>query len=429
MNKLKQLAAATLLAAIASTAHAQLTLEHCIARAHENYPLIANYSLLESTRDLNLSEIDKAWLPRIEIYGQGTIQNAVPSFPDALSDMLTQMGQDFEGLDKLQYKVGAELSQNIWDGGSTRSRRAVERAEHKQQRVQLDVELYALDERVQNLFFGILLMNEQIAQTRNTISLLDSNLEQMQAMLRNGTAMQSDVDMVEAQRLTMQQQLTQAEGALEGYRKMLEIFIGEPVAAESLTMPDGTIPAELTSDRPELRLFEARKELNESQRTAIDASLMPKIGLFAQAYYGYPGYDYFKSMRNRDLSFNVTAGVKISWNIDSFYTRRNKNRQLEVAADLIENDKDTFLFNSDMQTQSQLSDIRSLQSVAETDRHIVELRTSVRRAAESQLANGVIDATALLTKITDENQAGLTARFHQIQLLQSIYKLKYTLNR
>ncbi|MDE6769872.1 MAG: TolC family protein, partial [Muribaculaceae bacterium] len=160
-----------------------------------------------------------------------------------------------------------------------------------------------------------------------------------------------------------------------------------------------------------------------------DTSLMPRIGFFAQAYYGYPGFDYFKSMINRDLSFNILAGVKVSWNIDSFYTKKNSTRRTLVNAETISADREIFLFNTDMQTASQRVAIEGIRKVMKDDAKIIELRGNVRKAAESQLENGVIDATTLLTKISDENIARLTAQLHKIQLLQEIYKLKYILNR
>ena len=156
---------------------------------------------------------------------------------------------------------------------------------------------------------------------------------------------------------------------------------------------------------------------------------MPKIGLFAQAYYGYPGLNYFQSMMNRDLSFNIIGGIKLSWNLDALYTSGNSRKRLELARRNVASDRETFELNTRIQTSAEMADIRGLQEAMERDSQIIELRSNVRRAAESQLTNGVIDTTALLTKLTDENQAQLTARYHQIQLLQRIYKLRNTLNQ
>ena len=408
---------------------AQVTLEECVKLAQDNYPLIRKYDLLNQTKAVNLSDINKSWLPQINVYGLGTVQNETPTFPESLAGLISQTGMSISGLNEWQYKIGADINQNIWDGGVSKTERKIERAEDTERRTALDVRLYAIRERVENLYFGILLIEEQAKQTRNMQTLLQSNLDKLRTMFENGTAMQSDVDMVEAQYLSTSQQLIQAESTAKSYRKVLEIFTGESLAGQELVKPDATIPQDLLPARPELKHFEAQLQTNEARNASITASTMPKIGLFAQAYYGYPGFDYFESMMNRDLSFNMLAGVKVSWNIGAFYTKKNNRRKLRLSSDNIAVERDEFLFNTNMQTQSQLDHIDELRAVMKENDRIVELRTNVRKAAESQLDNGVIDATALLAKLTDEKQARLTASYHEIQLLQSIYQLKYTLNK
>ena len=406
-----------------------ITIEQCVEKAVENYPLVRKYDLLASTCDIALSDINKGWLPRINTSAQATAQNVVPSFPEALSGMLSQMGQSFEGLGKLQYKIGIDLSQNIWDGGVSHAQRQVQKAETKVQKDAMDVELYQVRQRVENHFFAILLSEEQIKLNQNTVSLLRSNLDKLQSMLQNGTAMQSDVDMLEAQVLVIEQNIVMAQSSADGYRKVLEIFVGASLNDYELKKPSMSLPELSESNRPELKLFEGKLRLIEAGQRLSYTSIMPKIGLFAQAYYGYPGYDYFKSMMNRDLSFNILAGVKISWNIDSFYTRKNKFRRNAIELQNIHTDKDVFLFNSDMQSASAMESINGLRKVMSKDEDIISLREKVRKSAESQLENGVIDATAFLTKVNDENQSVLTASFHEIELLQAIYNLKYIINQ
>lgn len=409
--------------------YAGVTVEQCVEAARDNYPLIQKYDILNQSRQLDLSDINKSWLPQIGVYAQGTAQNAVPSFPDGLSHMLEQIGTEMSGLGKLQYKIGVDFSQTIWDGGSSKASRAIAESENASRVAALDTELYAVRQRVENLFFGILLIEEQIKQAEQTKKLLERNLEKLKAMKAHGAAMQSDMDMVEAQMLTVSQQVIQAKSQAQSYRKLLGLYTGRTVEGENLVKPELEIPAALTSNRPEMNLFEARIKANEARLGSIKASLMPRIGFFAQAYYGYPGFNYFKSMLNRDMSFNILAGVKISWNIGSFYTKGNNERKLRLANNDITADRDLFLFNTGLQIESQTAQISELRDIMKDDARIVSLRRNVRAAAESQLNNGVIDATALLTKITDENLARINSTYHEIQLLQSIYQLKYTLSR
>lgn len=408
---------------------AQVTLEECVTLAQKNYPLIRKYDLLEQTKEVNLSNISKGWLPQINVHGQGTIQNEVPSFPESLVGIISQTGTCISGLNEWQYKIGAEINQSIWDGGISKAQRKIERAEDVERQTSLDIQLYSIRERVENLYFGILLIEEQVEQTENMQVLLQANLGKLRAMYENGTVLQSDVDMVEAQYLITSQQLIQAKSIANSYRNVLEIFTGKSLTGQELMKPNMSVPLDLMSNRPELRHFEAQLQVNEARCANITASTMPKIRLFAQSYYGYPGFDYFESMINRDPSFNILAGMKVSWNIGAFYTKKNNKRKLHISSDNISMERDVFLFNMNMQTRSQLDHIDELKTVIKEDGRIVELRTNVRKAAESQLDNGIIDATDLLNKLTDEKQARLNASYHEIQLLQSIYKLKYTLNK
>lgn len=410
-------------------ANADVTLEQCVEKATANYPLIKKYNLTKATCDIDLSDINKGWLPRIGVYGQATAQNIVPSFPDVLAGVLHNMGQEIKGLSKLQYKIGIDVTQTIWDGGASKVRRELARSQETVQNAALEVELYKIRQRVENLYFAILLTDEQIAQSRITYDLLCRNLDKLRSMLRNGAAMQADIDMVEAQALTVKQNIVKAQSASASYRKALAIFIDEDLENAKLTIPSAEIPLEASTSRPELTLFSRKLEYNQALNRLSDTSLMPRIGFFAQAYYGYPGFNYFESMMNRNLSFNILAGVKVAWNIDSFYTKKNNHSRTAINSAEIEADRDVFFFNTNVQATSQIENINGIRRMMEDDGQIIALRTNVRKAAESQLNNGVIDITALLSKISDENVALLTSKYHEILLLQEIYKLKYTLDR
>lgn len=427
MRKIVLAAAAVCLSAFSGKA--DVTLDHCLTAAHKNYPLIKKYDLLSATEEIELSDINKGWLPKIGVYAQGTVQNIVPSFPPALSNIMQQMGGDVRGLGKLQYKAGIDLNQTIWDGGASRVQRETSKRTTEADRASLDVEMYGIRQRVESMYFGILLLQSQIEKTQSAIDVYEANLARLNSMVINGTAMRSDADMVEAQLLTTRQQLTSAQSALKGYRDVLSVFTGLDLKDEALTLPSSEMPSDMTSQRPELSLFKAQEALNDSRRSSIDASLMPKIGFFAQSYYGYPGIDYFKAMMKRDPAFNIIAGVKATWNIDSFYTKKNSLQKIETANRQIEAQRETFLFNNAMQSASQAQEIRGIEEMMKDDARIMELRRNVRIAAESQLRNGVIDATALTTKINEETQAALNASYHEIQRIQAIYNLKNTLNR
>ena len=236
---------ALLFAAAPSAVSQQVTLQQCIDAAEANYPLIRQYDIIGQTRDISLSDINRNWLPKIELYGQGSVQNSVAEFPSVLTDMLDKMGQHFRGLGKFQYRAGVDVSQTIWDGGASRYRREQERVTADVNRAALDVELYALRARVENLYFGILVMQEQTEQTRQTETLLDANLRRMTAAFNNGVATRSDVDMIEAELLGIRQQILMAQGAEDSYRDVLSVFTGLDLAGKTLERPSAEEPSDL----------------------------------------------------------------------------------------------------------------------------------------------------------------------------------------
>ena len=411
------------------SAGAQVTLDECRRLAREHYPEIRQYDLVRRTEEYTLSNARRAWLPQLSFAAQATWQTEVPSFPNALAGMLAQQGIDMPGMNKDQYKAALELNQTLWDGGKSEADKRIARAEAAEQARSADVDLYALQGRVDNLFFGILLLDERIAQTRLTLDLLRSNLEKVRALQRNGVAMQSDADAVEAELLTVNQQLTQVTASRDSYRRMLEIFTGRPLDGEQLERPDASEPRSMESSRPELALFDATADKLTAQERLVKAATRPCFGLFAQGYYGYPGMDYFQSMMSPDWSWNAMAGVKMSWNFGAYYTRKNSLAKLRTAKEQVEMQREIFLFNTRLQTAEESGDIARLRKALADDDRIVALRRSVREAAESKLRNGVIDTDDLLRKITDEAAAATARSAREIELLKTIYELKHTINR
>lgn len=410
-------------------ARAQLTLDECRRLAREHYPEIRQYDLIRQTAEYTLSNARRAYLPQLSLTAQATWQTAVTDFPDALKNMLTQQGIAIPGLNKDQYKVMLELNQTIWDGGKSSADKQLAHAESAEQQRSTDVDLYALEGRVDDLYFGILLLDERIEQTRLTLELLRSNLDKVRALQRNGVAMQSDADAVEAEMLSVNQQLTQVEASRDSYRRMLAVFIGRELGTERLLRPDAAEPAAAEPDRPELALFDAKIDKFAAQESLIKSSTRPRFGLFAQGYYGYPGLNFMQDMLSSDWSWNAVVGVRMSWNFGGYYTRKNSLGKLRTAQRQVEVQRDVFLFNTRLQTTEESGEIIRLRRALADDDRIVALRRSVREAAESKLRNGVIDTNDLLGKITDEAAAAMARSAREIELLKAIYELKHTINQ
>ena len=405
------------------SAVAQPTLDECRALARNHYPE------MRQTEEYTLSNARRAWLPQLSLAAQATWQTVVPTLPDALTGMLSQQGAGIPGLNKDQYKVALELNQTLWDGGKSSADKRIAEAEAAEQTQAADVDLYALEERVDDLYFGILLLDERIVQTTLTLELLRSSLDKVRSLQRNGVAMQSDSDAVEAELLSVGQQLTQIETTRDSYRRMLEIFIGRELDGRNLTRPEATEPVSLDAARPEQALFDAKIGKLSAQERLVKSATRPRFGLFAQGYYGYPGMDYFENMMSSDWSWNALIGVKMSWNFGAYYTKKNTLSKLRTAQRQVDVKRDIFLFNTQLQTIQESGDVARLRKALADDDRIVQLRRSVREAAESKLRNGVIDTNDLLRKITEEDTAAAARSAREIELIKTIYELKHTLNR
>lgn len=404
------------------------TLDECIARARENYPEIKRHDLIRQCRDYNVSNAMRCWLPQVTLSAQASWQNEVPEFPDAMNNMLHASGTKFDGFQNDQYHVAVNVNQTIWDGGASASAKKLADAQADAEQKQSEVALYALEERVEEMFFAILLLDNRAEQMQKSVEVLESNLSKVRSMVRNGTALTSDEDVINAELLSTRQSIDQIKSTGSSYRRMLSYFMGSEMVGK-LTPPENVTPTSMQPARPELAMFDARKSMYEAEKTKYNVAVRPRFSLFAECNYGYPGFDMFRSMQNSDWRFNTMLGVRMTWTLGSLYTRKNNIRKVEAARQQTEVDRDIFMFNTQLKTIAEGEEIRRLEKLLDSDSEILRLRQNVRKADESKYKNGVIDIAVLTRSITGETQAALARTAHEIQLLQAQYRLKRTLNR
>ena len=403
-----------------------VTLDECQQLAQENYPLIKQYDLIRQTTDYTVSNISKGWLPQVSAMAQATYQSDVMTLPDPLQTMLGQQGFDVKGLRKDQYRIGIDLNQTIYDGGLISGQKNVAHLEGEVQTAQTTTDLYTIRQRVNDIYFGILLLDEKIQLNKDLQTLLQSNLDKLNSMLSNGIAMQSDVNVVRAEKLKAEQQATELASSKKSLMDMLAVLIGKEIT--ELAMPQDVIVPTQSNNRPELHLFDTQIELANAQESLLNARLLPKLSVFAQGYYGYPGYDQFDAMFNRDWKLNGMIGVRLSWNIGALYTRKNDRSKLNTRRGLVESARETFLFNNHLLEIQQTDGIAKYRQMITDDHEIVALRSDVRQSAESRLEHGIIDTNNLLQEITRENQSRIDLSTHTILMLKESYDLKYTTN-
>lgn len=408
----------------------QLTLEECQQLAQENYPLLKRYNLIQQTTEYSLQNINRGYLPQLVFSGQVTYQSDVATLPELLTNLLAQNGYAVKGLDKDQYRIALDLNQIIWDGGNLKAQKENVTAQGEIQTKQTDVDMYNIRERINNLYFGILLIEDKIRLNQDLQTLLQSNCDKLESMRQNGTAMQADVNAIRAEYLKTNQQLTELTSMRQSFQQMLTLFIGKQVTANTtLLKPNATLPISLENLRPELQMFDAQLQQTEAQRRLLNSGVRPRLSLFAQGFYGYPGYNMFEDMFNHDFSLNGLVGVRLSWNISKLYTHKNDKRKLVLAQNQIENAREVFLFNNQLQSTQEQEAIERYRKMMSEDDEIIRLRTSVRQAVEAKLKHGVIDVNNLLQEITRENQARTNQSSHEIEMLKHIYELRHTVNQ
>lgn len=399
---------------------AQVTLEDCQRKTQANYPLVRQYALIEKAKEYNLSNAAKGYLPQLALSAKATWQSEVTELPVQVP------GVDIKGLSKDQYQVMMELRQNIWDGGNIHSQKELVKAASDVDREKLNVDMYALNERVNQLYFGILLLDEQLKQNDLLHEELGRSFIQISAYVENGIANQADLDAVKVEQLSTGQKRIELLASRQAYLDMLSLFVGEQITPGArLVKPDADEPSTLDNNRPELLWFEAQNGRLQVQEESLKSRNMPSFGLFVQGAYGNPGLNMLKN----EFTPYYIAGVRMSWNFGSLYTLKNDRKLINTSRRQLESNRDMFLFNTRLQATQQNSAVLSMRKQMVDDEEIIRLRANIRKAAEAKVANGTLTVTEMLREITSENLARQTKALHEIQLLMNIYQLKYTMNK
>jgi outer membrane protein TolC len=404
-----------------SGVQAQLSLDACQEKARANYPLIKRMKLIEQTSAFNLENTAKGYLPQVSFSARATYQSEVTEMPINLPNV------SIESLSLDQYQAVAEVNQTIWDGGVIQSQQKITEANAGFEKQKLETELYALRERVNQLFFGILLIGEQLKQNDILQEELKTNLERVKAYVVNGVANQPDVDAIRVELLNSAQRRTEMIALRKAYGEMLSAMTGEPVTeGTTLVKPLPAMPADYTlKSRPEMKMFDAQSGLLDGQTSLIDARNRPRIGAFVQGGYGKPGLNMLKN----EFSPYYIGGIRLSWNLSNLYTKKNDYQLVALSKSGVEVQKEAFLYNSSLQMTQQRNEVEKYRQLIENDDEIIRLRSNIKQSAEAKVANGTLTVSDLVREINAENLARQNKALHETQLLISIYNLKNTVNQ
>jgi len=413
-----------------SSAFGQLSIDQCQEKARKNYPQIKQYSLIEQTGAYNISNANKGYLPQLSFSAQATYQSDVTEIPASLGQILSQLtGQNvtIASMSKDQYKMVAELQQTIWDGGMISSQKEQIKATTELEKQKLEVDLYTIKERVNQIFFGILALNEQKIQIDLLQKELQTNYEKVKAYMQNGVANQGDLDMIRVEQLKVKQKKAELNAIQKSYREMLTVMIADTTAlTAALEKPvfDTDMSREFGIKRPELKLFDAQTSLFASQEKIIRAGNLPKLGVFGQGGYGNPGLNMF----NPGFTPYYILGAKLTWNFSGLYSQGNHLQKIALNKQTVASQKETFLFNTNLKVVNAQNEIAKIKEQIKSDDEIIALRKNIKKAAEVKVENGTLTVTDLIREINAESTAIQEKALRQIQLSMAVYNLKNITN-
>jgi outer membrane protein TolC len=398
-----------------------LTLDTCYARARQQYPLIKQKGLIDKTKDFNVSNAAKGYLPQVNFNGQATYQSAVTSIS------LTGLPPAFKNLSfptpsKDQFNLHGEVDQTIYDGGMIKQQKQSAGAGADIQEQNIEVQLYALKDRINQIFFGALLIAEQLKQNALLQKDLQSNIDNMQAGVNSGTALSSNLDQLQAELLQQQQNEVELKSSRKAYIDMLGLFINQPLDDNAeLQTPVSKIVSD-SIHRPELSFYDFQKKNDDVQEKILDASNRPKFLYFFQGGYALPGLNGF----DVNPEWYYITGFRLSWSLGGLYTIKNQKQLLDIDKQGIDVQKDDFIFNTRIALKQQSADMIKLQQLINTDKEIIAKRTSVKNAAKAQVDNGVITVHEYINQLDAEDQAKQSLLLHQVQLLMDEYNYQNT---
>lgn len=393
-----------------------INLDSCYAMARRNFPLVKQYALLDKSLGYSVSNANKGYLPQLTIAGQATYQSDVTKIPVSLPGLTVQE------LSKDQYRLYGEISQPITDLFTIDAQKDLLKANQQVEKEKLGVELYKLRERVNQIYFAILLIDGQLIQNNFLKKDLEAGLARATIARQNGVGLKVNADMLEAELTKLSQKTTELQVLRDGYADMLSLLIGLPLTSGAKLETPAARSLASTVNRPEQRLFELQKTSLETQVRLINARNLPRLSLFFQGGYGKPALN----MLSNDFKGYYIAGARLNWNLNGLLTMRTDKKMLFLSQGFIDSQQEVFLFNTRLTLRQQQADQNKISELIVKDRQIVALRERITASSKTQLDQGTATATDYITQLNAEDQARQNLILHQIQLLQAQYNYAAT---
>jgi outer membrane protein TolC len=393
-----------------------VTLDECTAAAMKNHPLAAQNEIYEQTNNLQQRNIDNGKLPQLNVNGQATYQNEVIELPYKIP------GIQSPEIPKAQYKLSLDANQLIYGGGSITAQGIIEDYSRQINQLNNEAELYKIRERINQLYFNILLSDLNTEVINNSITDLKSRLIKVKVSVREGVMLASAENVLQAEILKAGQRLLEVKTQKKSLISTMEVITGLSINENSkFVEPFQQVDLSVyTNLRPEFGVFGLMQQKLEATKKLTISKDMPRVYGFGTAGYGNPGYNIFKE----GSAFFYTVGAKVSWNFWNWSQTSREKQIIDLNTKIIENQKNAYDLSNRSQVQQYLADVVKAEELLKSDDEIIDLRKSITLSAASQLENGTITATDYITEQLAEEQALITRNLHKMQLLQSkaLYK-------
>ena len=401
---------------LSSFAQESLSLEKCYDLAEVNYPKFKQSALVKEQSDLNSEIIKTKKYPKLDFDAQATYQSDVIHFPTE------NPGLVFELPNKDQYKATLTLNQLIYGGGTIDAAIAEENAKSITQLQKVNVELYQLKPRINQIYFSILLTQEKKKILLAKQKQVNEKLKEIKAGIKYGAVLPTSDAILESELLKIEQQLKDTESTKQNLTQTLEKYIGSPVSNTSnFTYPENAIDLTNSISRPELELFNLQKTQIDNTSSMLQKNRLPKVYGFAQGGYGNPGLN----MLDNSFQAFYYVGLKLNWNIFDWNKTKKQTQALELNKQIIESEREEFELQTNIQLEQQVIEVAKFNEFINSDQTIISLQKHILKTAESQLKNGVITSSDYMDQLTDLYEAEINLKTHEIQLLlaQANYKV------
>jgi len=388
--------------------------------ARANYPLLQQKEFLANASEIRIGQIKDTWLPKVDINAQASYQSDVTEL--GISNPFFQPPV----IDKDIEKINLNISQVLFDGKVVRSQKALEAAKLGSEQQNVEIQLYQIKEKINQLFFALVFFDENRKILDKFHEDLALRLVTAEAGVSNGVLLESLADVIRAELIKMEQKIMEMDDDRQSALDLLSLWTGQNLSLSSkLALPKADISrtAGSKSMRPELLGFDLQQSQLEAAKTLANTRNIPRISAFGEAGYGKPGYNMF----NEGFDTYYMLGAKLSWNLWDWGQAGKEKHILSFQQELVHSQAATFDLSTKIGAMKQWAEVQKFRDIMVKDNEIIKLRERISHSAAAQFDNGVMTSTDYLIELNQEIQARLSMETHRLQEVKARVDLLTTL--